>query len=395
MRDGVAVPGVDDVEVEVDRAVVHPLGDVVADVGQRPELPGLGLPEDGVAAALPLLEGMRVVGGVAPPHRQHHLVEAGEGPVAQLGDHPGRRVPHGPLRRRLLPRLPDLGRHDRRHVVLAEGLVRVVEHDLALPGVLHHARLEVVAHGPLRDAAPELVHVHVAAQPGPLPHVQRGLEVRPLAEGQHADEQVDLGCLAGGRVDDAAPHRRPAPVDLARDPRLVLYALGQAVGGHVVAVPLAEPRVAHRHRTGPGAPVPVLVVQEPQVHAHLRHLGVHVRPVRLLEQALARVAVGVEQLVDLLLAHAPHLVPRDAALVGDVEHLADAAHGHVPGPGDRPPRHALVAELHDELRPYLPCHVLSPSVSRLHGRPILRKGRPAIRMHETGDTDAAERRAVW
>lgn len=372
-------------EVEVDRAVVHPFGDVVSDVGQRPELPGLDLPEDGLAAALALLEGVRVVCGVALAHSQRHLAEAGEGTVAQLGDHPGRRVLDRALGGRLLLGLPDLRGHDGGHVVLAEGLVGVVEHDLALARVPHHAGLEVVADRAARHASPELVHVDVAAQPGPLPHVQRRLEVRVLAERQDAHEQVDLGDLARRRVDDAPADRRARPVDLARHPGLVLDALRQVVGHGVVAVALAEPGVAHRDLVLTGAPGLVLVVQQAQVHADLRQLRVDVGPVGLLEHALVRVPVGVEQAVDLLVAHPPHLLPCDPALVGDVEHLADASHGHMPGLRDRPPRHALVAELHYELRLDLPRHVgfLLPLVGCM-ARPILRKG-------SAGDTDGAKR----
>lgn len=387
----VPVPGVHDVEVEAHRAVVDPFGDVVADVGQRPEAARLGLREHGVTAALPLLEGVRVVGGVALAHGEHRLVEAGERPVAQLRDDPGGRVLHGALRGRLLLGLPDLGRHDGGHVVLAERLVGVVEYDLALARVPDHAGLQVVAHGALRHASPELVHVHVAAQPGALPHVQRRLEVGLLAEREHADEQVDLRGLPGDRVHQPPADRRAGPVDLARHARLVLDALGQVVRRGVVAVALAEPGVAHGDHVPARALRLVLVVQQAQVDADLRHLGVHVGPVGLLEGALVHVAVGVEQLVDLLVPHALHPVPGDAAIVCDVEHLADAAHGHVPGPGDRPPRHALVAELHYELRPYLPCHVVSPSVNRLHGKPILRAEERRYGNGGTGDTEGAKR----
>ena len=343
-------------EVGVDRAVVDPLGDVVADVGQRPELRCLDLGEHRVAASLALLEGMGVVVGVALPYGEHDLVEAGEHAVAQLGDDPGGRVPDGALGGGLLLRLSDLGGHDRGHVVLAERLVGVVEHDLALSRMLDHAGLEVVADGPLRHAAPELVHVHVASQPGALPHVEGGLEVGLLAERQDAHEQVDLRYLAGRRVDEPLAERRPRPVHLARHARLVLDALRQVVRRGVAAVLLAEPGVAHGHEMPAGAVGLVLVVQQPQVDSDLGHLLVHVVPVRLVEDALAGVLVGVEQAVDLIFGHALHFGPGDAALVGKVEHLAHALHRHVARPGYRPPRHALLAKLHDQLRPYLSRH---------------------------------------
>lgn len=132
-------------------------------------------------------------------------------------------------------------------------------------------------------------------------------------------------------------------------------------------------------------------MQQAQVEADLRHLGVRVGPVGLLEDALAHVAVGVEQLVDPLVPNALHLVPGDAAIARDVERLADAAHGHVPGLGDRSPRHALVTELHYELRPYLPCHVVSPSVNRLHCKPILRTEERRYGNGRTGDAEGAKR----
>lgn len=145
----------------------------------------------------------------------------------------------------------------------------------------------------------------------------------------------------------------------------------------------AEPGVPHRRLVLAGALDFVLVVQQSQVDPDLGHFRMDVRPVELLEHALAHVPFRVEQAVDLLFAQVLDLDPRDSPLVCDVEHLEDAAHGHMPGLGDRPPRHALVAELHDELHLYHPCHVDSPSVDRLHGKQILRKGQR--------DTETAER----
>lgn len=75
----------------------------------------------------------------------------------KLGDHPGGRVSDRALGRRLLLGLAHLGGHYRRHVVLAERLVGVVEHDLSLSGVPHDAGLEVVADGALGHHSPVLV----------------------------------------------------------------------------------------------------------------------------------------------------------------------------------------------------------------------------------------------
>jgi hypothetical protein len=298
-----------------------------------------------------------VVGVEAPGDRGPRVLDGGERLVPEFGYHPGGRVAHGAPCGGLLFGLPDLGGHDGGHVVLTERLVGVVEHDLALSGVLHDAGLEVVAHRALGHSSPVLVHVHVAAEPGPLLHVERRLKVGHLAEREHPDEEVYPRHLAGHGVDLALAQRGPGPVDLAGDAGLVLDALGEVVRSDVVAVALAEPGVAHGHLVLAGAPLAVLVVQQAQVHADLRHLPVHVVPVGLLKGALPHVAVGIEEPVDLLLRQLPHLAPADSALLGDAEDLADGVHRHVAGLRYPPSRHVLLAELHDELRTYLPCHV--------------------------------------
>ena len=190
----------------------------------------------------------------------------------------------------------------------------------------------------IRHASPELVHMHMAAKPGPLPHVQRRLEVGVLAEGKHADEQVDLGYLAGDRVDEPPAERRPGPVHLAGLAGLVLDALREAVGDRPAAVVAAELRVAHGHLAGSAAPLPVLVVEQPQVDAHSGHLLVDVLPVRLLERALAHVPFRVEEAVDLVVRHLPDVTPADVPLGCDVEDLAHRFHRHAARLGYHPPR---------------------------------------------------------
>jgi hypothetical protein len=355
----IAVPGVDYMEVEADGAAVRPFAHFVGDGGQRAQLGGLDLAEHLLPAALALLEGMRVVRLEALAHGLLDVSELGERAVPQLGDHPGGRIPHGALCRRLLLRLSDLGRHDCRHVVLAQGLIGVVEHDLALAGMPDDPGLQVVAYGALRDPAPVFVHVHMAAQPGALLHVQRRLEVRLLAEREHAHEQVDLRHLAGRGVDEPLADRGAGPVHLAGDPRLVVDPLGEAVHLHVPGVALAEARVAHRDRVLAPAPVDIFVVQQAQVHAHLGHLPVDIAPVRLGEHALVDVPGREEEPVALLVSEVLHLAPCDVALLRDVAYLADGIHRHVPGLGYLPPRHPLLAKRHYGLRPYLPCHALS------------------------------------
>lgn len=373
VRDGVAVLGVDDVEVEVDRAVVDPLRDVVADGRQRAELGGLDLEEHQVAAAFPLLERVRVVSLEAFADRRAHFVEVGEDAVAQLRYHPGGGVLDGALGRRLLLGLAHLGGHDGGHVVLPERLVGVVEHGLSLARVLHHAGLEVVAHGALGHAAPELEHVHAAAQPGPLLHVERRLEVGLLAEREDSHEQVYPRHLASRGVHEPLADGGSGPVDLARHAGLVLNALGEVVRGHVIAVALAEPRVPHRDHVPPGAVGLVLVVQEAQVHADIGHLLVDVVPVGLVEHALPHVPVRVEQAVDLVLGHVLDVRPRDASLGRDVEHLAHGLHGHMPCLGYRPARLPLLAELYYQLRLDFSRHVLLSFPSMRHGEAIVGK----------------------
>lgn len=92
----------------------------------------------------------------------------------------------------------------------------------------------------------------------------------------------------------------------------------------------AEPGVPHRRLVLAGALDFVLVVQQSQVDPDLGHFRMDVRPVELLERALAHVPFRVEQAVDLLFAQVLDLDPRDSPLVCDVEHLEDAAHGHMP-----------------------------------------------------------------
>lgn len=112
----------------------------------------------------------------------------------------------------------------------------------------------------------------MTAQPSALPHVQRWLEVGVLAEGQHADEQVDLGGLVGDRVDESLAERRSGPTHLAVLAGLVSEALREAVGDCPAAVVAAELRVAHGHLAGSAAPLPGLVVEQPQVDVHFGHL---------------------------------------------------------------------------------------------------------------------------
>ncbi|WP_371298172.1 hypothetical protein [Paraeggerthella sp.] len=221
--------------------------------------------------------------------------------------------------------------------MLAERLVGVVQDDLAFARVLDDGGLAVVAHGSLGHASEEPVHVHVAPQPGAFLHAGRRFEICLPAERQNAHKRVYLRYFAGRRVDQAPADRRPGPVHFAGDPGLVFDALCETVGDDVVTVPLAEPRVVH----GDAATVPafglVLVVQQAQVDADSRHLLVDAVPVRFGERASMPVLVGVEQAVDLVFRHVLDPIPRYAALGGDVEHLADRAHRHMPRRRYRPP----------------------------------------------------------
>lgn len=107
--DGAAVLRADDVEVGAHRAVADPPADVVADVGERPGLGGLGLREHRIAAVLALLGRVRVANAGASPDRRAGVLDGGERPVPELGCHPSGRVPDGALGGGLLLGLPGLG----------------------------------------------------------------------------------------------------------------------------------------------------------------------------------------------------------------------------------------------------------------------------------------------
>lgn len=79
----------------------------------------------------------------------------------------------------------------------------------------------------------------------------------------------------------------------------------------------AEPGVPHRRLVLAGALDFVLVVQQSQVDPDLGHFRMDVRPVELLEHALAHVPFRVEQAVDLLFARSLtwiHVIPRSSAM---------------------------------------------------------------------------------
>lgn len=234
-----------------------------------------------------------------------------------------------------------------------------------LAGVLHGAGLGLVACRALGHAAPVLVHVHVALGPRPLLHVERRLEVGHLAGRQRAHGQADLRDLAGSGARRALPQRGARPADPARPPSLVLDALGEIFRRRPGSAIAAEPRVAHRGLALAPAPLSALAVQEAKAHADPGHLLVRVAPVRVFEDALADAPVGVGQPVGLPVGQGLDVRPADAALFRDAERLAGGFHRHAPGLGCRPPRHALLAQLHDGLRPHLSRHasLLSRSVA--------------------------------
>lgn len=142
-----------------------------------------------------------------------------EGSIPKLCDDRGRDVAHGAFRSRLLLKLPDPCRHDRRDIVVAHGLIGICEDDLAFLRGLDHAGLQVVANGSYRNAAEVLIHVDVAPDPGVHLHIKGGLDIGVTAVGQAGNKEIDFDLFAV-RLGD--PHCWAAPVHFATLPRFML-----------------------------------------------------------------------------------------------------------------------------------------------------------------------------
>lgn len=329
----VEVSPVGDMAVGLHLTAVDPLADLVGDPRQRPQQRPLDLLEALGPRALPLGERPGVVlahlrGDSRPqgPHVREDLAPQG-------GDHVGGGAPHLVLGTGLVAGPADARRDDGGTVVRGHLLVGGVERDLALPRVRPDAGLQVVGHDHGRGAAEELEGVHVAAQPGILPHVERRLDVAVPAEGEARHEQVDLGHLAGHGVHER--HRGPRPVDLHVSPGLVPHAADDVAPDGELAVALAEAVVGHRGLARGRGRLGVLGVQELERHARPRELPVHAVPVGVGVDGPRRGLIREQPPVDLGVRHSLGVVPCQARVLRRVEHLPDAVLGHVRRAGDR------------------------------------------------------------
>ena len=223
----------------------------------------------------------------------------------------------------------------------------IVEHDLAVAGMRDDACFEVVADAPRRDPAEELEGVHVASEPGVLPHVQRALDVAVLRVRQRGDEQVHPRPLAGDG--DGQVHRGARPVDLDGLPGLVLEVVGDVAGRDPGGVAPAERAVAQaRLARGPGL-VDVPPPEEPLVNADALELAVNARVVDLGHGVPRPGLLGKEEVVDLGLVHRPHVVPGETRGPRGLPDLLDAGARDAPRPRYLPCRHSHAKQLHHKL----------------------------------------------
>ena len=186
----------------------------------------------------------------------------------------------------------------------------IVEHDLAVAGMRDDACFEVVADAPRRDPAEELEGVHVASEPGVLPHVQRALDGLP---------------------------------------GLVLEVVGDVAGRDPGGVAPAERAVAQaRLARGPGL-VDVPPPEEPLVNADALVLAVNARVVDLGHGVPRPGLLGKEEVVDLGLVHRPHVVPGETRGPRGLPDLLDAGARDAPRPRYLPCRHSHAKQLHHKL----------------------------------------------
>ena len=186
----------------------------------------------------------------------------------------------------------------------------IVEHDLAVAGMRDDACFEVVADAPRRDPAEELEGVHVASEPGVLPHVQRALDGLP---------------------------------------GLVLEVVGDVAGRDPGGVAPAERAVAQaRLARGPGL-VDVPPPEEPLVNADALELAVNARVVDLGHGVPRPGLLGKEEVVDLGLVHRPHVVPGETRGPRGLPDLLDAGARDAPRPRYLPCRHSHAKQLQHKL----------------------------------------------
>lgn len=191
--------------------------------------------------------------GKQGPDRLVQLGEAEEAAVAQGGEDPALGDEHRGFDDRLVSGPARSGGHDGRAVVLGELEIGAIDDGVEATGVGDPA-LEIVwdEHG--GSPAEELHHPHVGGDPGRQILGETRLGVEVAARPEHADEQLDDGDLAGGRVGEHRPlagevderflasavdlaHRRVQPADpLVVVPAELAVAVAVAVRGQVLQV---------------------------------------------------------------------------------------------------------------------------------------------------------------
>ena len=251
-----------------------------------------------------------------------------------------------PFGMRLMLRFPHLSGHNRSHVVVSEGLVRLVEDDLALFGMFHNTGFQVVTDNTGGGAAPELKHVDIAQQPSILFHVKAGFHIGVLAVGQCCHKEVHLPQFPGGGARQL--HGGAGPVYLRSGARLVLQTIRQVLGDDIGTVAFAEPGISIGQQSQTNALIPVFLPQKLQGDPGTGKLTVDGIVVGLCKQHLLRQLVGVEELIALVEGQSIHIRVADLALLCDGEHLANGRFGHVVGACNFGLRQSRSAKLHDE-----------------------------------------------
>ena len=238
--------------------------------------------------------------------------------------------------------------------MVAKGLVCVVQHDLALAGMLDYTGLEIVAYGPFGNAAKEFVHVDVATEPCALLAVQAGFHIGILAVGQRADEKINLGNAPGCMVDQA--HGLSAPVHLARIARTMFQMIGQVVGTGVFVIAQAEFCVAEAELLGSPARSLVFLPKGFQRDADPLQFLVDVSVVRLPIDDFVGVLVWIKAAVRFLVRQLRHVAERNVSFLGDAQHVVDGTLRDMVEPGDGVLRHARLCQSQDQFDPDFLAH---------------------------------------
>ena len=228
------------VDVVVGDGVIHPLdsymvvelhlgrcpvGWLVRDDGKWGEVCFLFFGKDAPAAALALLEGTVVQDVELLGNGAVQVLDGEELLVAERRDDPRGSEADAALRRRLVLRMTDAGRQDGRVVAFGELVIRSIKlRRVPMPLLADNRRGAVVWDEDFRDAAEELIHVHMGFQPCVLLLVHECFGECVLAVWQHANEEVRRDVLTGLAVREV--QGISSPVHLGLLARLVVQMHG-------------------------------------------------------------------------------------------------------------------------------------------------------------------------